>query len=273
MTGMDPISRAVAISVVVALGVAALLPDLRAPLLLVLLAFVVLAPRDAAWRWAVAGAVPVALIMAWGGLIGERLVPEVIDCADPFSAKAWERVVEAVLVIAAVALLARLLGTRVADLGLRRPTRLEVGLGIVAIVIIPIPALYIGSILAEPFFGPMDLDLSDPRTAVPAFALAIANGTMEELAYRGALMSWLSRAAGPFVGLVGQAIDLRPGAHRFRLHRPGAAGRARYRRRRTAGRAHRASDRFALVRHRRAHRVRRAALLRGGMQARRRLTA
>jgi membrane protease YdiL (CAAX protease family) len=36
--------------------------------------------------------------------------------------------------------------------------------------------------------------------------LAVANGTMEELAYRGALMAWLSRAAGPRVGLVGQAV-------------------------------------------------------------------
>ncbi len=29
---------------------------------------------------------------------------------------------------------------------------------------------------------------------------------MEELAYRGALMGWMSRAAGPTVALIGQAI-------------------------------------------------------------------
>ena len=199
-------SVVVGIVVVAALGAVALVPVLRAPLLLVLVAAVVLAPRTAPWRWALAAAVPVALIMAWGGLVGERLVPDLIVCADPLSLKAWGRVLEASLVIGSVLLLARSLGTSVVSLGLGRPTRLEVGLAIVAVVVIPIPALYLGSILAEPFFGPMDLDLSDPRAVVPALALAVANGTMEELAYRGALMAWLSRAAGPVVGLVGQAV-------------------------------------------------------------------
>ena len=203
---MDRSGLAAGVGVIAALAVAALVPDLRAPLLLVLLVAVVLAPRDAAWRWAAAAAVPVALIMAWGGLVGGRLVPELIACTDPLSTKAWERVLEAALVTGAIVLLARLLGTRVTDLGLRRPTRFAVGLAIVAVVIIPLPALYVGSILAEPFFGPMDLDLSHPWALVPALTLAIANGTMEELAYRGALMAWLSRAAGPLVGLVGQAL-------------------------------------------------------------------
>ena len=192
--------------VVAALSVAALVPPLRLPLAIVLAAIVVIAPREAGWRWAVAAGVPVALIMSWGGLLGERLVPEVIACADPLSAKAWERVLQAALVIGVIGLLARVLGTRVRDLGLRRPTRAETVLGLVAVLVIPVPALYLGAILAEPFFGPMDLDLSDPVAVIPALTLAVANGTMEELAYRGALMSWLSRAAGPVVGLAGQAV-------------------------------------------------------------------
>ncbi len=197
---------AVGLAVVGALAVAALLPPLRLPLLIALVIALLVAPRGAAWRWALAAGVPVALIMSWGGLLGERLVPEVIACADPLSPKAWERVLEAVLVLGAIALLARFLGTRVRDLGLHRPTRAEVSLGLIAVVLVPIPSIYIGSILAEPFFGPMDLDISDPLAILPAFTLAIANGTMEELAYRGALMAWLTRAAGPVVGLVGQAV-------------------------------------------------------------------
>jgi membrane protease YdiL (CAAX protease family) len=121
------------------------------------------------------------------------------------SPKAWERALEAVVVVGAIWLLARSLGTRVRDLGLHRPHRAEVVFGVLAVLVIPIPAIYLGSILAEPFFGPMELDLSDPVAAVPALVLAVANGTMEELVYRGALMSWLTRAAGPVVGLVGQA--------------------------------------------------------------------
>jgi membrane protease YdiL (CAAX protease family) len=149
--------------------------------------------------------VPVAVILSWGGTIGERLIPAVIDCADPLSPMAWGRLLESAFVIASIALLARYLGARVQDLGLRRPDRLEVGLAIAAIVVIPIPSIYIGSMLARPFFGPMDLDLSNPLAVIPALTLAVANGTMEELAYRGALMAWLTRAAGPTVGLLGQA--------------------------------------------------------------------
>ncbi len=190
----------------VVLAVAALVPVLALLLLVLLVGAVIVAPRDSTWRWAGAAAVPVAVILAWGGFLSERLVPEVVACADAWSPVAWGRVLEATVVIGAIALLARLLGTRVVELGLRRPTRFELAVGFVAIVLIPIPALFIGAILAEPFFGPMELDLSDPVTVAPAFILAIANGTMEELAYRGALMAWLTRAAGPLIGLTGQAL-------------------------------------------------------------------
>jgi membrane protease YdiL (CAAX protease family) len=36
--------------------------------------------------------------------------------------------------------------------------------------------------------------------------LAVANGTMEELAYRGALMSWLRPPIGARLALLGQAV-------------------------------------------------------------------
>lgn len=196
----------VGLVVVAGLGVAALVPSLRLALLITLAAATILAPRAAGWRWAAAAGVPVALILAWGELLAEGLVPGVLACPDPLSPRAWERVLEAGVVIGVIVLLARLLGTRLGDLGLRRPTRAEVALGLVAVLLIPIPAIYIGSFLAEPFFGPMDLDLSDPVAVVPALILAIANGTMEELAYRGALMAWLTRAAGPMLGLWGQAV-------------------------------------------------------------------
>lgn len=202
---MNRASTTVGVIVIVCLGVAALVPVLRGPLAVVLAVAVVLAPRGAPWRWAIAAGLPVALILAWGGLVGERLVPDDIICADPLSPKALERVLEATLVIGVIVLLARSLGTSVRKLGLNRPTRFEVVAGVVAILLVPIPALYLGAILAEPFFGPVDVDLSDPLAVIPALTLAVANGAMEELAYRGALMAWLTRAAGPTVGLLGQA--------------------------------------------------------------------
>jgi membrane protease YdiL (CAAX protease family) len=116
------------------------------------------------------------------------------------------RVLEALLVIAVIVLLARWLGVTLMSLGLQRPTRAEVGLGVLAILVVPAGSLLFGTTLAEPFFGVIRLHLSDPVAVVPALALAIANGTMEELAYRGALLSWLGRASTPLLALVGQAL-------------------------------------------------------------------
>jgi len=195
-----------AMGVLVALAAAALVPVLRVPILALLASGAWLLPRGSAARWALAAGVPVAIILAWGDVVGNRLLSDDFTCADPFSRVAWIRVAEAALVIGVILVLARHLGTSMASLGLRRPNRREVLLGIAAIVFIPLPSLYVGATLAEPFFGPIRLDLAQPLAIVPAFTLAVANGTMEELAYRGALMSWLSRSAGPMVGLVGQAV-------------------------------------------------------------------
>jgi uncharacterized protein len=41
---------------------------------------------------------------------------------------------------------------------------------------------------------------------VPALIFAVSNGVMEELAYRGALMSWSGRVMGIGPALVGQAV-------------------------------------------------------------------
>ncbi len=152
------------------------------------------------------GGIPVATILVWGGIVGDRLLSDHFTCADPLSPVAWLRVAEASLVIGSTLLLARLLGTSLGALGLRRPSSREAILGCTAVLLIPIPSLIIGAILAEPFFGPVRLDLAQPLAILPALTLAIANGTMEELAYRGALMAWLSRATGPMLALVGQAL-------------------------------------------------------------------
>jgi len=194
------------VGVLVALLAAALVPLLRVPVLVALGSGAWLLSSGSTARLALAAGVPIAIILVWGDLVGSRLLIDDFACADPFSPVAWLRVAEAVLVIGAIVLLARHLGTSMTSLGLRRPNRTEALLGIAAVLLIPLPSLYIGAILAEPFFGPIRLDLAQPLAIVPALTLAIANGTMEELAYRGALMSWLSRAAGPVVGVVGQAL-------------------------------------------------------------------
>lgn len=189
-----------------ALVVAAFVPEVRPVLLVVLGAAVMLAPRRSALRWASAAGLPVAIILTWGALAGSQTRTDLLDCATVFSPAAVVRVAEALLVAAVIILLVRRLGVTLRSLGLLRPSRAEVVLGVLAIAIIPISALLIGSALAEPFFGPIRLHLGEPLAIVPALALAVANGTMEELAYRGTLLSWMSRASGPLVALPGQAI-------------------------------------------------------------------
>ena len=41
---------------------------------------------------------------------------------------------------------------------------------------------------------------------VPALVFAVANGTMEELAYRGALLGWSAKVMGVAPAVVGQAV-------------------------------------------------------------------
>lgn len=195
----------IGLAVLGALVVAAFVPAVRPVLLVVLGAGAVMAPRGSAALWASAGGLPVAVILTWGALAGNQARADLLDCAHLFSPAAVVRVAEALVVGAVIILLARRVGVTLRSLGLVRPSSKEVVLGILAIAVIPVAGLLVGGALAEPFFGPIRLHLAEPLAIVPALSLAIANGTMEELAYRGALMSWMSRASGPLVVLIGQA--------------------------------------------------------------------
>ena len=197
---------AMGVTVLVALVVAALVPLARPPVLVALAVGVVATPRGSAIAWSCAGGLPVALVLAWSGLVGDLARGDLLDCANLASPAAVMRVVEVVTVLAVVVLLARRLGVPVRSLGFRRPTRTETALGLLAVAVIPAASLLLGGLLAEPFFGPVRLHLAEPMAIVPAVALAVANGTMEEVAYRGALMSWLAPVVGPVAALVGQAV-------------------------------------------------------------------
>ena len=192
--------------VVLAGLIGAILVPAARPALLLALGLGVLAPQGSALRWASAAALPVAMILGWGGLASGEVREGLLDCASLLSPPAVLRVAEASIVGGVVILLARWLGVTPGSLGLRRPDRRAAALGVLAAALVGLGSLLLGTVLAEPFFGPIRLRLSDPVAIVPALALAVANGTMEELAYRGALLVWMSRVTGPFVALVGQAL-------------------------------------------------------------------
>ena len=199
-------ARWLGVASLAALVVAALLPAARFPILVALAACFAIAPRRSNLSWAAAAALPVALNLGWGSLAIGVPGPDLRDCANLLSPPAVGRVAEAVVVCGLVVLLARLLRTDLRALGLRRPTRPEMAVGLVVLAVVPIGSLILGSVLAEPFFGPVRLRLDDPLAIIPALALAIANGTMEEVIYRGTLMRWLTPLMGAAAVLVGQAV-------------------------------------------------------------------
>ena len=197
---------AIGLTIVLALVTAALVPDIRLAVLVALAVGAAVAKRGSALLWACAAGLPVALILAWGGAVGSQARSDLLDCANPLAPVALLRVAEAISVCTVVLLLARRLGVGLRSLGLRRPTRPEALAGVLAIAVIPIASLSLGGILAEPFFGPVRLHLAAPMAIIPALMLAVANGTMEELSYRGALMSWLGPTVGTRLALLTQAV-------------------------------------------------------------------
>ena len=163
--------------------------------------------RDAPVRWAWAGAVPVALSLFWGG---SRRAPNLAaldgsDCANPASPVATWRALEALVVLGALAGLAFILRATPASLSLRWPARRWVRWAVVGFLVSGPVALLVGPYLARPFFGDVGYELV-AAALVPALVFAAANGVMEEVIYRGALLGWSAKVMGLGPAVVGQAI-------------------------------------------------------------------
>ena len=186
---------------------AAAVPVVRPIVLVALVAGVAVAiRRHAPVRWAWAAPIPVAVNLCWGLLSAPLADPLGGDCTDLDSPPAVWRAAEALLALGSLAVLAYALRARRTDLGLRWPARAVVRLAVVGAVILGPVGLLLGAWLARPFFGTFELDLSRPGFLLPALVFAVANGVMEELAYRGALLGWTSRVTGTWLAVVGQAI-------------------------------------------------------------------
>lgn len=187
------------------LSVAAALPPLRLPLLLVLAVGAgVAVARDAPVRWTWAGAVPVAVSLFWGTLAAPQ-VAGVSECENPASPVATWRALEAVVVLVALAIVALLVSAVRGSLYLRRPARRWLGWAVVGFLVAGPLALIVGPYLARPFFGEVSYVIL-AGALVPALVFALSNGVMEELIYRGALMGWSGRVMGIGPALVGQAV-------------------------------------------------------------------
>jgi membrane protease YdiL (CAAX protease family) len=191
----------------VLLGVAAVVDPLRIPVLIALVAGTAVGiARDAPVRWAWAAGVPVAISLAWGFWPAPIAALDGSDCANPGSPVALWRAGEAIVVLAGLAVLAMALRAPRASLSIGWPDRRIVGWSLVGFLVAGPVALAVGPIVARPFFGDVGYSVTAVGALVPALVFAIANGTMEELAYRGALLGWSARVMGTGPAVVGQAV-------------------------------------------------------------------
>jgi membrane protease YdiL (CAAX protease family) len=173
---------------------AAFAPGLRPSLAVLLLAgWAILraARRPEAIAWA--AVLPVALVLPWPWLLGADAPLGEEACIAPLSTIVLRRVLVAAFGLLVVAGLAVAHRSSRQELGLRRPSRAEAAVALGGLLVLAIGGLWIGPLLARPFFG--ELDFPVPLAALlPAVLFGVANGVLEEVSYRGAMQAWLGRA-------------------------------------------------------------------------------
>jgi len=204
-------SRLGAVAIVAALGIAAFIHPLR-PLLALGLAVAFVAGRRTGRPANVLAAVlPVAAILSWGTFAQPLADPTGAQCADLFAPPAVWRFVEALVGLVVLAIVLRDRGVTAADIGLRLGSRRVAVLATAGLFVVAPLALLGGlllgsSLLGESFFGTFALDLSQPAALAPALLFAASNALAEELAYRGAMRTWLAPALGVVGANLAQAV-------------------------------------------------------------------
>jgi membrane protease YdiL (CAAX protease family) len=160
--------------------------------------------RATPFVWLLGAFVPVAVGLVWRAL--PFPAPTGLeDCGSLLSLPAVWRVAQAVTVLGSLAVVAVLLGAHRSSLSLRWPSRsVAVASFAFAALVTPL-ALWLGPLLAVPFFGQIRFETGLLAAVVPAIVLALANGLMEEVTFRGALLGWGTRAIGPTRALILQA--------------------------------------------------------------------
>ncbi len=149
---------------------------------------------------------PAAVGLTWAALAGTPMpLPDALHCTDLLSPPTVTRVIQAILVLGTLALLIPVSGDRAA-LRLRLPSdRRITALAVLAPIVLVPGALWVGPLLARPFFGEVGLATGDFRALLPAVAFAVANAALEETEFRGALLGWSTPTLGIVGAVVGQA--------------------------------------------------------------------
>jgi membrane protease YdiL (CAAX protease family) len=185
----------------------ALVRETRPVVLVALVAGVAIAiRRDTQHRWAWSAALPIGVALCWGLLPTPLADPAGADCANPLSPPAVWRIGESAVVLASIGILAWALRASPRTLGLRLPSRPVVWLSVAGFIVFGPLALIFGALLARPFFGTFTLDISQAAAVVPGLLFAVSNGVMEEIAYRGAFLTWMARVSGVWPAIVMQSV-------------------------------------------------------------------
>ena len=187
--------------------VAAVVREARLPILLgVIVVFALLRrrgePRASAW----AAAIPILATFAWGVTVSPVAEAGPFACESIGSLPAVARFAEAVGGVLLVLALGRLIGASPGQAGLRWPSRRLV-IASLALVVVLGPLSVLGfRTLAEPFFGAFEVRFAFPAVLAPALLFALANGALEEVVYRGAMLGWSARVVGVRTALILQAV-------------------------------------------------------------------
>ncbi|MFI5254406.1 MAG: CPBP family intramembrane glutamic endopeptidase [Candidatus Limnocylindrales bacterium] len=187
--------------------IAALIEPTRMPILaIVVVGFLVLRWRDSPVAYTWAAPIPILATFAWGITLSPLAESAPFACDSPLSTPAIARLVEAFGGVVLVLVVGRLIGAWPFDSSFRRPSR-TVAAGSLLMIGFGAPLAVIGfRAFSAPFFGTFDFAFSMPGVLIPALVFALANGTLEEVVYRGAMLNWTSRVTGWWPAAIAQAI-------------------------------------------------------------------
>jgi membrane protease YdiL (CAAX protease family) len=204
-------ARLPSILLVALLALAAVVRE-TAPFVFIGVLFLYLVARRLGVRSAsLAAVIPAAAILVWRSVPQPAADATGLDCANLLAPPALWRFLEAAVGLVAVAALVIDRRVSFGELGFRRGSRrVRILAGVALLVITPV-ALYAGTSLGDTslggqFFGSYRLDLTRPLALLPALVFAASNALAEELAYRGAMRTWLAPTLGVLGANLAQAI-------------------------------------------------------------------
>jgi membrane protease YdiL (CAAX protease family) len=196
-------SRLPAIALVAAVGLGAVVRPAAPFVFFGILTLYLFTRRSGDRSAALAAVLPAAAILVWRSLPQPAAAAGGADCANLLAPPAVWRFLEGAIGLVAVVALVVDRRASLGELGFRRGSRPVVVLGVLSLLLITPIALsfssLVGGSLGGVFFGSYRLDTSQPAAYLPALVFAASNALAEELAYRGAMRTWLA----PGLGIVG----------------------------------------------------------------------